>query len=151
MLKELFDRQSAIQSELDKYAPTRGVFEEFLRGGQNEDGFFFWRISPGGGRSRYSWRRQATLDISDGRKVAVEASTDPTRWKFGYTAGNIPEALIDVRVSLPENSGVARDFELPPVWAILEQNSVFSPLDLRRLETDLEEIVPLVRACLPQE
>ena len=155
MLEELFERQSAIQAIIDKYTPTREAFEKFLRGGQkNDEGYFLNILLPlsvPGIKSRYSWKKRAAFDTSGWQKVVVEAFTDPTRRKFGYTAGDIPKALIDVKVSLPENPDVVQGFELPPAWAILEQGSVFSPLVLEKLEKDLEEIVPLVRACLPQE
>ncbi len=151
MLNELFERQDAIQSQVDKYTPIREIFEEFLKAGKREDEGLLWWVSPGSRRSRYSWERKAVLDIPEGRKIVVEASTDPTKYNFGYQADNIQRALIDVRVSLPKNPDVAKNLELPPAWAILEQPSDFSPQYLERLEIELEEIVPLVRACLSQD
>ena len=65
-------------------------------------------------------------------------------------ADDVLRALIKVKVSLAENPAVAQELELPPVWAILDQDSHFSDIDLGKLEEDLEDIVPLVRACLPE-
>lgn len=151
MLNELFERQAAIQTQVDKYASTRKVFEGFLEAGQKLDDGPLWLLFPGDRNSRYNWRRQELVATPDGRKVVIKAFTNPRQYRFGREAGDIRKTLIEVKVSSPENPTVVKELELPPVWAILEQNSDFSPRDLNRLEKDLEEIVPLVRACLPQK
>lgn len=150
MLNKLIERQAAIQARVEKYAQIREPFEKFLEAGERIDAGFWWNISPSDRKSRHNWGRQAVFDIADGQRVVVRAFTDPTRYEFGWRAGDIHRALIDVRVSLPENPTIARKLELPPVWAILEQLSVVQSLDLDKLGKDLEEIVPLVRALLPQ-
>lgn len=150
MLSELLERQAAIQARVDKYAPIREAFEEFLKAGRREDDGFFWSVCPGARKSRYHWTKQEVVEAADKGKIVVEALTDPTRYRFGRHAGDIKRALIDVRVSLPENPTVDKKLELPPVWVIVKQVPGFSPEDLERLGEDLEEIVPLVRACLPQ-
>lgn len=151
MLNKLFERQAALQPQIEKYAPIREVFEAFLEAGQREDlGFLSWCLYPDPRRSRYNWEREETVTIASGRKVVVEAFTDPTRRRYGHKAGDIQDALIDVRVSLPETPTVTKELELFPVWAILEQDPETSCLDLDKLVENLEEIAPLIRALLPQ-
>ena len=149
ILNKLFERQADIQDQVKKYAPIRDVFEEFLKAGQKLDEGLFWWISPGSRRSRFNWERQEVLDTADGQGVVIEASTDPRQYGFSKEADDIPNALIKVRVSLLENPFVGQALELSPIWAILEQRPDFPLPDLDKLVKDLEEIVPLVRACLP--
>lgn len=152
MLTGLFERQAALQAQVDKYAPIREVFEEFLKAGSREDAGFLWWTSPGSRRSRFNWKRQGVLETAYERDVVVEAFTDPASYEFGYKAGDVDNALIGVRVSLPENPTVVKELELPPVWALLKQDpSTMRYIDLDRLEKDVEEIVPLVRAYLSQD
>lgn len=150
MLKDLFECQAAILAHVDKYAPIREVFEEFLQAGTREDAGFLWWMSPGARQSRYNWKRQAVLNTADGQRVVVRAFTNPKRYGYSEETGDVHRALIDVRVSLPENPTVATELELPPVWAILGQRSTVSFPELDKLGNDLAEIVPLVRALLPQ-
>ena len=149
ILNKLFERQADIQDQVKKYAPIRDVFEEFLKAGQKLDEGLFWWISPGSRRSRFNWERREVLKAASNREIVVEASTESEHYRLGLEADDVLRALIKVKVSLAENPAVAQELELPPVWAILEQKSGFSPLLLDNLEKDLEEIVPLVRACLP--
>lgn len=156
MLSELFERQAAIQTQIDNYTPIREVFDEFLKAGTRVDAGFLWWISPGNRRSRYNWERRVVLETASERDVTVEALTDPEHYMFGLRADDIQAALIGIKVSLPENQTVFKAVELPPVWAIRKQSSAFSLLDLDKLDLDklgkdLEEIVPLVRACLSQD
>lgn len=151
MLNELFKRQDAIQAQVDKYIPIREVFEEFLKTGQKLDEGFLWWIAPGSRLSRYNWEKRETIAIpGDERKVVVEVLTNFWSYKFGHKAKDLEQALICVNVSLAENPTITEELELPPVWAILEQDSDFSSLQLDRLEKSLENIVPLVRVLLPQ-
>lgn len=152
MLNNLFERQDNIQAQVEKYAPIREVFEEFLKTGQKLDEGLFWWMSPGSRHSRYNWERKETIAIpGDERTVVVEALTDFQDYRFGHLAGDVEQALISVNVSLAENPNVGKELDLPPVWAISEQDpSTMRYIDLDRLEKDVEEIVPLIRACLPQ-
>lgn len=151
MLTGLFERQAAIQAQVDKYAPIRDVFEEFLKTGQKLDEGLFWWMSPGGRHSRYNWERKETIAIpGDERTVVVEALTDFQDYRFGHKSEDIEQALINVNVSLSENPNIVKKSELLPIWAILEHSSDFSPQELDKLGEDLEDIIPLVRACLPQ-
>lgn len=148
MLKALIERQAAIQTQVKEYAPTRAVFEDFLDAGQREDAGFFWPISPGARRSRFNWKNSATVENQDGLKIKVRAFTDPARFRFGCAAGDLQRALISIEVSLPETPSVHKELDLPPVWAILGEDPDFSHQEMDRLTEDLEEIVPLLRACL---
>ena len=150
MLKNLIERQVAIKTRVDEYAPIREVFEEFLKTGRREDEGLFWWMSPGDRHSRYSWRRRETVATPAGRKVVIEAFTDPAKHWLGHEAGDVRRALINVKVSLPENSTVSQELELLPIWAILKENPGFLVTDVSKLGEDLEDIVPLVRACLPE-
>lgn len=150
MLKDLFERQSAINAQVEKYAPIRDVFEEFLKAGNRVDAGSLWWVSPGARKTRFNWENNATVKSSKGKGVVVRAFTDPDSYYFGYEAGDVQAALINMTVSLPENQHMAKELELPPVWAILEQYPDFSPEKMAELTSDLEEIVPLVRACLVQ-
>lgn len=152
MLNNLFERQDNIQAQVEKYAPIREVFEEFLKAGQRVDYGPFWWMSPGSRRSRYNWKQRETITTQrDKRKVVVEVLTDSSNYQFGHEAGDVEQALISVNVSLAENPTVGKELELPPVWALLKQDpSTMRYIDLDRLEKDVEEIVPLIRALLPQ-
>lgn len=148
MIKNLLERQAAIQAQVDKYAPTRHVFEEFLRAGQQEDAGFLWWISPGSSDSRYSWKREEFLTTPEGQKIVVKTLTDPKAFWLGDRADDVSTAPINVEVSLADNPALVEELVLPPIWAILDQDSHFSDIDLGKLGEDLEDIVPLVRACL---
>lgn len=165
MLSELFERQAAIRADAERdkrrqeatkfqaqrYAPTREVFEEFLKVGHKVNTGFLGLIISGHKLSRFNWKNQTVLKVAKGQEIVVKAFTDPEHPKFGYKAGNIEQALIGVKVSLVENPDVSQELKLPPVWAILEHDSDFSFQVLDKLGKDLEEIVPLVRACLSQD
>jgi len=130
--------QKTTQYYVDEYAPTRQAFEKFLIGGKRE-------------LPDFKWKRQETLKTANGQEVVVKAFTDPKHPKFGYRAGNVNQALIGIKVSLVENPDVNQELQLPPVWAILEHDPDFSFQVLDELIENLEDIVPLVRACSPQE
>ena len=109
---------------------------------------------PAGGRITVSAapaEMKETLKTANGQEVVVKAFTDPKHHKFGYRAGNVNQALIGIKVSLVENPDVNQELQLPPVWAILEHDPDFSFQVLDELIENLEDIVPLVRACSPQE
>lgn len=153
MLNDLFERHAAFQAQVEKFTPIREVFEEFLRAGQRKDAGPFWRMDPVfDGNSRYNWERQqiVTIPVRE-RRVVVKAFTNSRSPQFGHKAGNIEQALINVIVSLAENPIVDQELELPPLWALQEQDPDLSPQNLDELEKNLEEIVPLVRACLSQD
>lgn len=150
MLRDLFERQAAIQAQVERYTPNRKVVEGLLKAGKKVDAGYWWWISPGARKTRFNWENETAFTTPEGRDVAVKAFTDPEKYNFGYNAGNVQQALINVRVSLPENPAVTQELELPPVWAILRQNPDFSPEKVGKLTNALEEIVPLLRACLPQ-
>ena len=142
--------QETARYQADKFAPTREVFEEFLEAGQKTNIGISWLVTSGSKLARSKWERQETIEAANGQKIVVRAFTDPKKPKFGYKAGNVKQALIGVKVSLSENPDVNQELELPPVWAILEQDSDISFQDLDKLEDDLADIVPLIRARLPQ-
>ena len=143
--------QETTQYQADKYAPTREVFEEFLKGGREKFSGFGWMTHSGAKISSFRWERQEAIEAVGGQKIVVRAFTNPKHHKFGYRAGNVNQALIGIKVSLVENPDVNQELQLPPVWAILEHDPDFSFQVLDKLEDDLADIVPLVRAYLSKD
>lgn len=87
----------------------------------------------------------------EGQEIAIAVSTDPSEYRFGCEAGNVRDALINVKVSLLENPHLVEELKLPPVWVIREQDPDFPPQKLCKLTSGLKEIVPLVIAYLHRE